>query len=84
MRDDDRKPDGRIFRPYVSQIPWRAAYGIELMRICREADLLSAKLGRFIPHVVPTEEEFKQILKSARRRKRAAEVPGGMTDDSHD
>lgn len=75
---DHEAPEGRVFKPPVANLPWQAAYGLELMRICREADATSQRVGYFVPHVVPTEEEFKAILKSARRRKHSVEMPGGF------
>jgi len=42
-------------------LPWRAAYGILLIRSCKAADKASERLGRYVQHYAPTEEEFRAM-----------------------
>lgn len=73
-------PNSRIFHPLpTDHLPWKARYGIELMRICREADMLSRQLGYFVPHIIPSEEEFKAQLK--RQNNRSLLYRGELMED---
>ncbi len=50
-------------------LDWQAAYGLYLIRMCREADRVGAALGRFVEMDPLSEEEYREHRK--RRR-----VPG--------
>lgn len=49
---------------------WKAAYGLELIRITREADMLGELCGRFIEPYYPTEEEFFEARRMRLRETR--------------
>jgi len=64
----------RIFNRRYKELPWRAAYGLYLMQSCAAADKASARLGHFVPHHAPTEEEFREMRRLVRRRKYSEQV----------
>ena len=44
-------------------LPLKAKYGLYLMKLCQEADVQSTKLGYFVPNLIPTYNEFKDLHK---------------------
>jgi len=64
----------RIFKRRYKELPWRAAYGLFLMELCRQADMASERLGRYVPHHAPTEEEFREMRRVLRQRKYTNQV----------
>jgi hypothetical protein len=51
----------RTFRPRLAPLPLKAAYGLHLIKMCREADALGAEMGTFIDITPPTLDEFKRM-----------------------
>jgi len=49
---------------------WKAAYGLELIRINAEADKITELTGKFYEPYYPTEEEFKEARRAFRDRRR--------------
>ncbi len=43
---------------------WKVAYGLELLRITREADTLGEVTGTYVEAYYPTEDEFRDARKS--------------------
>ena len=69
MKDSVYTRDGfRIFEAPEVKLPLKAAYGIYLIKLHKEADIQGEKEGRFIEVTPITLEEFKQQRKDANRR----------------
>lgn len=54
---------------------WEAAYGLELIRISREADEIERATGQYVEPYYPTEEEFREARLLAKRAKLGTRTP---------
>lgn len=71
---DERHNDGfgRIELRVRIDNSWKAAYGLELIRINAEADEITKATGKFCQPYYPSEDEFREarrVLDPAKRRR---------------
>jgi hypothetical protein len=74
MADDDWAGNDGFSRHGIRVLidhSWKAAYGLELIRINKEADMVTELTGKFYQPYYPTEAEFREARSVLRGRKRA-------------
>lgn len=54
---------------------WKAAYGLELIRITKEADELQDIMGVYVEPYYPTEEEFLEARQMAKKGNLGSRTP---------
>ena len=59
----------RIFSPPIYIDDWRAAYGLECIRIWREAVAYRTATGRELETYFPTEDEFREMRGAVGKKK---------------
>lgn len=64
-----KKSNLRKYKPFAVKLDNKAAYGLYLLQICREADEMGEALGRFIEVYVPTLEEFIEMRERIHKSK---------------
>lgn len=70
-----KKSSLRKYKPYAAKLDHKAAYGLYLIQLCREADMVGERVGKFVEVKIPTLEEFIEM------RQAVAKAKSGLKSD---